>query len=329
MDTTIKPKPAAHRQTPYVAASVLDPPVALPLPDFTTDMEQAKRDLTEYGLCLLPGILSAAEVDALRSKLDRQAAAERALGDLAPPNALATKQLVANMPNKGKEFLALVERTETDELVGYLLGRHFLISSINGGVFHGPTTEPQQLHRDQGQVPATVDFPAHCNLFWLLDDFTPARGSTFVVPGSHRWPAEYQVKAPPREMAVQLEAPAGTMFLFDGRIWHSTGVNVEGHSRRHVSNLFCLPWIRQQENWGVSCLQEVLDEASPKLKARLGLRAYGTLGIVNGTNTNQVRERRLGNSDVIFPEFIIGENAQLHPLRRVRRDASVPLKDVR
>ena len=113
-------------------------------------------------------------------------------------------------------------------------------------------------------------FRLHCNLFWLLDDFTPARGGTWVVPGSHRWPAEYQVMPPPREMAVQIEAPAGGIFLFDGRVWHGAGVNTEGHTRRHISMLFCLPWVRQQENWGVSCLQEVLDEASPKLKVRLG-----------------------------------------------------------
>ena len=319
MQVTLTPHRAAHRQTGYEPSPVIDPPVALPLPEYTSDIDQAKRDLSEYGLCRLTNVLTEAEVDALRAKLGRQAAAERALGDLAPRNAVGPRQLVANMQNKGKEILALVERSETDELVGFLLGKYFLISSINGGIFHGKTTEPQQLHRDQGSVPATVDFPAACNLFWLLDDFKPARGSTWVVPGSHRWPAEYQVMPPPREMAVQIAAPAGGIFLFDGRVWHGAGVNTEGHTRRHISMLLCLPWIRQQENWGVSCLQEVLDEASPKLKVRLGLRSYGTLGIVSGTNTHQVKGRSFGSSDVVFPEYIIGEDATLHPLRRVSR----------
>ncbi|MCZ6644032.1 MAG: phytanoyl-CoA dioxygenase family protein [Gammaproteobacteria bacterium] len=312
------PQPAAHRQTRYVAAPPLDPPVALPLPELTSDIEQAKLDLTEYGMCLLDGVLSSTELDVLRTKLDRQAAAERALGELAPPNSSGTKQLVSNMVNKGSEFLALVEKTESDELAGYLLGKDFLISSITGGIFHGQTTEPQPLHRDQGQVPATADFAAACNLFWLLDDFTPDRGSTCVVPGSHRWKPEYLVNAPPREMAVQIEAPAGSVFAWDGRLWHGTGVNVEGHTRRQLTTFFCLPWMRQQENWGVSCLQEVLDEASPKLKVRLGLKTYGTLGGVSGTLTSQATVS-LGNSLVSFPEFIIGEDGALHPLQRVSR----------
>lgn len=312
------PQPAAHRQTRYTAEPLLDPPQALPLPALTSDIAQAQSDISEYGMCLLTGVLSSAEIEVLRAKLERQAAAERALGDLAPPSASGTRQLVSNMVNKGKAFLSLVERREVDELAGHMLGKDFLISSITGGIFHGPTEEPQPLHRDQGQVPATADFPAACNLFWLLDDFTPARGSTCVVPGSHRWKPEYQIKPPPREMAVQIEAPAGSVFAWDGRLWHGTGVNQEGHTRRHVTTFFCLPWMRQQENWGVSCLQDVLDEASPKLKVRLGLKTYGTLGGVNGTRTDEAVVS-LGNSPVSFPEYIIGENGTLHPLRRVSR----------
>ena len=82
------------------------------------------------------------------------------------------------------------------------------------------------------------------------------------------------------------EAPEGSVFAWDGRVWHSAAANPEGHPRRQVYTFYYLPWMRQQENWGVTCLQEVLDEASPKLKARMGLRTYGTLGMVSGTRTD-------------------------------------------
>ena len=77
--------------------------------------------------------------------------------------------------------------------------------------------------------------------------------------------------------------------------------------------------MRQQENWGVTCLQEVLDEASPKLRARLGLRTYGTLGMMSGTHTGG-EGTTLGNYDVEIPEYVIGENAELHRVRRTSRD---------
>jgi len=315
----LRPVSAEHRQTGYVPSPVLDPPRALGLPPPAEDMEEAKRHLSEYGMCFVHDVLSGSEIEALKSALDRQAAVERELGKLAPPGALGTKQGVANLVNKGRVFLDLVERPETDELAGFLLGRHFLISSITGGMFHGTTTEPQPLHRDQGYVPAMAAFPAVCNLFWLIDDFTPANGSTHVVPGSHRWPPEYQIKPPPREMSVQVEAPAGSVFVWEGRIWHGLGVNANGEPRRSITTYLCLPWLRQQENWGVSCLQEVLDEASPKLRARLGLRIYGTLGGVNGTRTG-AETGGLGNADLKFPDYVIGEGGTLHRLRRVSRD---------
>ncbi|MEM7015707.1 MAG: phytanoyl-CoA dioxygenase family protein [Pseudomonadota bacterium] len=314
-------EPAAHRQTRYVAAPHFESPEPLPMPEPTPDMEQAKADLTEYGMCILTDVLNKDEVEVLRDKLGKQADAERALGELAPLGAVGRKQSVPNMVNKGREFLDLIERSESDELAGYMLGKHFLLSSMVGGIFRDTTAEPQALHRDQGQVPATADFPAACNLFWLLDDFTPERGSTFVVPGSHRWPSEYLVKAPAWEAATQITAPAGSIFSWDGRLWHAAGVNQEGHPRRHVGMFCCLPWMRQQENWGVTCLQEVLDEASPKLRARLGLRAYGTLGMMSGTRTNDDERATFGNYDVTFPDYIIGENGKLHPMQRVTRSA--------
>ena len=316
MSTPLRPEPAQHRQTGYVPSPTIDPPEALGLPPLTRDFEIARQHLSEYGLCFVPDVLSQSDIERLRDALDSQAAAERKLGDLAPLGAHGNKQSVSNMVNKGKVFLDLVERPETDELAGFMLGRTFLVSSITGGMFHAPTTEPQPLHRDQGYVPATVNFPAACNLFWLLDDFTPDNGSTHVVPGSHRWRPEYQIKPPPREMSVQVEVPAGSVFAWEGRIWHGLGVNTNGAPRRSITTFFCLPWMRQQENWGVSCLQEVLDEASPKLRARLGLRTYGTLGGVNGTRTDAAPSG-LGNADVEFPDYIIGEGAALHPLRRV------------
>ena len=96
---------AAHRQTKYVAAPPLGGPTPLPLPAPTPDIDQARADLTEYGLCFLTGVLSGAEVDALREQLERQAAAERSLGALAPPGTEGPRQQLSNLVNKGKAFL--------------------------------------------------------------------------------------------------------------------------------------------------------------------------------------------------------------------------------
>ena len=53
MATAQPMKSAEHRQTRYPQAPPLDPSVVLPQPELTTDLEQAKRDLVEFGMCLL------------------------------------------------------------------------------------------------------------------------------------------------------------------------------------------------------------------------------------------------------------------------------------
>ena len=64
--------------------------------------------------------------------------------------------------------------------------------------------------------------------------------------------------------------------------------------------------------------QEVIDEASPNLRARLGMRTYGTMGTVGGT-ASEVPGATLQSDEFDFPEYIIGEGGCLHPLKRVSR----------
>lgn len=305
-------------QSGYAQAPELDGPIILDLPNPTADLQQGFDDLNSHGCCILLDALSASAVDKLRKRLDQQYAAERALGALCPDRGNGNKQVLPNMVNKGAHFLDLIESGTTDAIASYLLGKNWLLSSLTAHLFIGPTTKTELIHRDQGQIPASIEFPALCNLFYLLDDFNPQRGSTVVFPGSHRWPLNYRVHPPNPELGQQINAPAGSLFVFDGRLWHGTGANLEGHARRAISVFCCSPWVRQQENACVSTARDVFEQASPRLRARLGLRTYGTLGNINGTRIEH-QGVAFGSTDVEFPEALIGENAQLITLPSARR----------
>ena len=69
------------------------------------------------------------------------------------------------------------------------------------------------------------------------------------MPGSHLWPELSEDKAEVESIAAT--GPAGTMLMFDGRLWYGTGANRTSR-RRHL------------------------------LLGLLGFRTYGTLGNVNG-----------------------------------------------
>jgi hypothetical protein len=76
--------------------------------------------------------------------------------------------------------------------------------------------------------------------------------------------------------------------------------------------------VRQQENACVSTARDVFDHASPDLRARLGLKTYGTLGNINGTRVEHQRAA-FGSTAVDFPDALIGENAELIPLPATRK----------
>ena len=305
-------------QSGYIQADPLEGPEVLPVPEPTRDLQHALDDLHLYGCCILLDALSKETVADLAERIDRQYDAEQALGDLRPDLGPSNKQVLPNLVNKGSHYLDLVEHPNTHATASYLLGKNWLLSSLTAHLFVGTTTSSELIHRDQGQIPASVDFPALCNLFYLLDDFTPDRGSTVIFPGSHRWPLEHRIQPPAAEQGHQITAPAGSLFVFEGRLWHGTGANLTGHRRRAVSVFCSSPWVRQQENACVSASRDIFDQASPNLRARLGLRTYGTLGNINGTRVENQRAA-FGSTEVGFPEALIGENAELIPLPATRK----------
>ena len=126
-------KPAAHRQTKYVPSQPFNNPTVLPLPEITSAIEQAKRDLSEYGMCLLENALNPELLERLRKKFDRQAKAEREAFNIKTKG----KNVMGNMTNKGQVFLELIEHPVVDELCSYVLGRNFLLSSLTGHYYNG------------------------------------------------------------------------------------------------------------------------------------------------------------------------------------------------
>ncbi|MDA1120534.1 MAG: phytanoyl-CoA dioxygenase family protein, partial [Bacteroidetes bacterium] len=100
----------------------------------------------------------------------------------------------------------------------------------------------QQLHVDWHEaVPA--DAYKVCNSIWLLDDFSVANGATRLVPCTHKHGALPQdvLQDPfaPHPAEIILEAPAGTVVIFNSHTWHGGTINRTDKPRRAVHSYFC------------------------------------------------------------------------------------------
>ena len=255
------------------------------LPTLTRDLHQMRRDFVTWGFCLIEDGLSSVQCEKFRKRLFDQAAGERLAG---VEQRTPSGQYVNTLINKGQIFAQCIEQDPEAVQAGLLI-EHFLNETLGRGwICHSflangadPGGQPQILHIDQGPLMPwiTEEAPALVNTMFIPQDIHEDNGGTLLIPGSHRILIEAGSggavgKMPP---TIHLEAPAGTIMLFDGRLLHGTAVNKSDELRFVATMSNVKPWMRTQENWALSVDPAILAAASPKLLHRIGMQAltYG------------------------------------------------------
>ena len=72
---------------------------------------------------------------------------------------------------------------------------------------------------------------------------------------------------------MPVEAPAGSLLVMDGRIWHQSGINrTPDRHRAALFGYYVRSWIRPQVNWNVFLDPEVAASLSPEFLDLLGYR---------------------------------------------------------
>ena len=282
------------------------------LPTPTTDLGQQKADLDEYGYCIVADALSADEVAALRDRIAEQAAAERQRSLDHPYQAQAegddVNQWVFQLVNKGEEFQRLALHPTARALATYLLGTDHLLSSLDAHITH-PGNKTMPLHADQWWMPqpvmpgtphgrqgdmtresgpygeptrATTPIapPLVANMMWMANDFTVDNGATRIVPGSH---LSGCLPDPDRTDygEIAIEAPAGSVLVWEGRTWHAAGLNVADHPRYGIVTYFCAPIIRSLENLTYGMRSEVRESMSQELATLCGYTPWSSYGMTD------------------------------------------------
>lgn len=264
----------------------LDPTPAFDahLPPIRTDLTEATADLDQFGFTRFFDGTAQSGFQAAATRIKQLAAAEIEQGIAQfedPTKAISrhghgTNQRIRGLVAKDEIFRKLIENDAFEHLMAHLLGEDFLLSSLAANIV-GPGALAGPMHTDSFFAPDSIPFPIVANCVWMLNEFTVSNGATRIVPASHLRPrAELGVNA--ERNAVDAIGPAGTMMVFDGRLWHSTGANRSDNRRLALISYCCLPWVRQQENPSLTIAPQLLEQCSAKLKARLGFRIWHTLG---------------------------------------------------
>jgi len=198
---------------------------------------------------------------------------------------------VFNLFAKTRVLDPLLVNADALQLVRSLLGPEAQLSIASTmEIFPGET--PQALHQDDAYFPVTPHPPLVVNTMWALTAFTEANGGTRVAPGSNRRTGPVDVRAP----TIAVEMPAGSLFLWDGQVWHGGGANVSNEARFGLSLNYCRGWIRQQENQYLGLAPELVRSLPEDVQRLLGFDICQFVGWVDGRHPlraiiPEVRER--------------------------------------
>ena len=246
--------------------------------DTLTDQE--KDFLDRNGYLNLGQLLSAAQVKRVNDKIHELMNTE---GDKAGSELLDSPYIrhpkeagadrLADLVNKGEVFDIFYTHPRVLAAIAQVLGPSIKLSSLNYRAAK-PGMGLQKLHVDWHEAVAPGQYTV-CNSIWLLDDFSKKNGATRIVPGTHHSGVLPQnvLSDPeaPHPDEVIIEAPAGSVFIFNSHAWHGGTTNHTDKSRRSIHSYFCRSDQPQQVDQSRYIKRETLNRLSPAAVEILGV----------------------------------------------------------
>jgi ectoine hydroxylase-related dioxygenase (phytanoyl-CoA dioxygenase family) len=272
------------------------------------DVATIRRD----GFIVLDRLLSAEDVAAMRAALRRHLRSELfGRNDFEGHRTERVYSLVGVDPI----FADLVEHPRILAICDALLETNYLLTASQAIHIHpGETAQP--LHTDDGFYRiARPRNAVSVSTIWAVDPFTHENGATQIIAGSHEWadasierllaevdfgtaPRDarepHEPKALPPSLAdrlVDVTMEPGSVIVFLGTLLHRGGANRSAAPRLALSNQYCEPWARQQENYTLSVPNEVARAMSPRVQALLGYSIHPPfMGHVRGLHPRRLLE---------------------------------------
>ena len=278
-------------------------------PQASQDEQQHRRDLDDFGYCLVAEAIPGEILEQIQIRIREQAAEERSRGltpldDVQAAGGDDGNQYVYMLINKGRIFQELLLQPRIHTLIRHVLGEQYLLSDFAAIIAH-PSNRQMGMHIDQWFLPrptlpgeaggkpgsitrnnlhtgsaeaseGAINPPMVCNALWMIDDFSIENGATRVKPRSHLSGRSPDPAVPAD--TVNVMGPAGTAIVFEGRTWHAADLNRSRAARHAITTYYCAPMLRQMANFAFGTRPEVIDDMPAELLPLLGFKPWGGYG---------------------------------------------------
>jgi ectoine hydroxylase-related dioxygenase (phytanoyl-CoA dioxygenase family) len=209
--------------------------------------DAAAEEIRNIGYTVIDSGYTPDELHLIRAKIDTiydQQLSE--IGGESELKRMSDADLARCLTGYDDYFLNLAIHPDLMAVVRKLMGEFFILMSQNA-VINRPTDEHYQVtwHRDLNYQHFVSSRPLAISALYAIDAFSDETGGTHLIPASHKsevFPSpEYA-----RKHSIIVDAPAGSIIIFDAMLYHRSGTNRSGRVRRAVNHIFTLPLIKQQ-----------------------------------------------------------------------------------
>lgn len=238
-------------------------------------LEAYVAELDEYGYTVVPPdeAGTADLVEEIRDRIIELAAREFGIdpADVGPGSARTHRSFFRHrMLAEGRCFERALMNPVSLALITHLLGESCVLSSM-GAFMKGPSQKYLDLHTDNVAIPSP--FPSYsqaANATLILSGYSVEEGAITFVPRSHklcRHPLPGEISD--RDIAVPVEAPAGSLIVFHGNTWHGALPRRRPGYRFTLISYFVRMYLLRQEEPGY-VTDEMRDRNGPRFRRLVG-----------------------------------------------------------
>ena len=215
-------------------------------------LERILHHLRVDGYCVIDGVIPPGEVDAIRESM------VKTLVSIDDKNACSESMDKGSILKFNQSIAPYLADRRIMDAAEAILGPHVRAHGHTIDVRHQtPDREGRRagLHVDYPYIssfearvhPPFPDAVMGLRMIWFLTPFTPENGATYVVPGTHRLNTNPHLSdigvnfAETYPTETQALGSAGSVLVWDNRLWHTTGFNFSDEDRVYFGTTY-VPW---------------------------------------------------------------------------------------
>ena len=240
------------------------------------DVEAHVGRIRTDGYSIIEGLLDTNQIAEVRAGLAKHLEQHRGRNPFEGYRTERVYTLVA----RGRVFEAVAEDPRLLAILDRFLRPGYLLTASQAINIH-PGEAAQSMHCDDSFYPIPRPRPAiSLTVVVAIDGFTAENGATMIIPGSQdlsdaeiatsRSVTAMGLPSDLAKTAVPAVMPAGAAIVFLGTMVHGGGANRSDAPRLAITNQYCEPWARTQENFFLGIPREQARGFSPRLLQLLG-----------------------------------------------------------